>query len=406
MVLKRIRSDNMSKVARLYKELCKHEEEIIGTRRYLHQNPELSFEETNTSDYIAKQLRDLNIEVKENVGGNGVVGLIKGKKPGKTVALRADFDALPIQEENQHEFTSHVQGVMHACGHDGHTASLLGVAKVLQNNRDLLKGNVVLIHQHAEEKPPGGAKFMIEDGALDGVDYVFGAHLATELPIGKIATRKGAMMASVDRFKIKVFGRGGHGARPHETLDSITVGSRLVDHLQQIVSRRIDPIQSAVVTVGSFHSGNAFNIIADTAEIEGTVRALDAEVRRKIETEIRSILEGMKIADHVDYELEYFHGYPVLNNHEKEVELIERLVKEKISEDAFFIKEQVLGAEDFAYYLQHRPGAYFNVGAHNEDLATQYPHHHPKFDFDETALLWIGHVFLELVNYYLIEEGE
>lgn len=144
----------MSKVAQLYKELCKHEEEIIGTRRYLHQNPELSFEETNTSDYIAKQLRDLNIEVKENVGGNGVVGLIKGKKPGKTVALRADFDALPIQEENQHEFTSHVQGVMHACGHDGHTASLLGVAKVLQNNRDLLKGNVVLIHQHAEEKPP------------------------------------------------------------------------------------------------------------------------------------------------------------------------------------------------------------------------------------------------------------
>ena len=396
----------MSKVEQLYKELRKNEEEIIGTRRYLHQNPELSFEETNTSDYIAKQLRDLNIEVKENVGGNGVIGLIKGKKPGKTVALRADFDALPIHEENQHEFTSNIQGVMHACGHDGHTASLLGVAKVLQNNRNLLKGNVVLIHQHAEEKPPGGAKFMIEDGALDGVDYVFGAHLATELPIGKIATRNGAMMASVDHFKIKIFGRGGHGARPHETLDSITVGSRLVDHLQQIVSRRVDPIQSAVVTVGSFHSGNAFNIIADTAEIEGTVRALDADVRTKIEKEIRSILEGMKIADHVDYELDYLNGYPVLNNHEKEAELIEKLVKEKISEDAFLIKEQVLGAEDFAYYLQHRPGAYFNVGAHNEDPATQYPHHHPKFNFDETALLYIGRVFLELVNYYLIDEGE
>src|SRR5699024_9183460 len=176
------------------------------------------------------------------------------------------------------------------------------------------------------------------------------AHLATELPIGKIATRNGAMMASVDHFKIKIFGRGGHGARPHETLDSITVGSRLVDHLQQIVSRRVDPIQSAVVTVGSFHSGNAFIIIAETAEIERTVRALDADVRTKIEKEIRSILEGMKIADHVDYELDYLNGYPVLNNHEKEAELIEKLVKENISEDAFLIKEQVLGAEDFAYY--------------------------------------------------------
>src|SRR5699024_4458976 len=240
----------MSKVEQLYKELRKNEEDIIGTRRYLHQNPELSFEETNTSDYIAKQLRDLNIEVKENVGGNGVIGLIKGKKPGKTVAFRADFDALPIHEENQHEFTSNIQGVMHACGHDGHTASLHRVAKVLQNNRNLLKDNVVIIHQHAEEKPPGSAKCMIQDSNHHGVDYVFGAHLATELPIGKIATRNGAMMASVDHFKIKIFGRGGHGARPHETLDSITVGSRLVDHLQQIVSRRVDPIQSAVVTVG------------------------------------------------------------------------------------------------------------------------------------------------------------
>src|SRR5690625_3069223 len=396
----------MSKVKELYQELKINFDDIVATRRYLHENPELSFQEEKTARYIAEQLRALDIEVKENVGGNGVLGMIKGENPGKTIALRADFDALPIQEENEHEYKSTVPGIMHACGHDGHTASLLGVAKVLQNNRHLLNGNVVLIHQHAEEKPPGGAKFMIEDGALDSVDYVFGAHLATELPVGTVATRKGAMMASVDRFKIKIFGRGGHGARPHETLDSITVGSRLVDHLQQIVSRRVNPIQPAVVTVGSFHSGNAFNIIADTAEIEGTVRALDAEVRRKIEEEIRSILEGMKIADHVDYELEYFHGYPVLNNHEKEAELIEKLVKENISEDAFLLKEQVLGAEDFAYYLQHRPGAYFNVGAHNEDLSTQYPHHHPKFDFDETALLCIGRVFLELVNYYLLEEGE
>ena len=395
----------MSKTKQLFEQLQANYDEIVTARRYLHKHPELSFKETNTARYIAEKLRCFNIEVREHVGGNGVLGFIKGKNPGKTIALRADFDALLIQEENNHEYVSTNPGVMHACGHDGHTASLLGVAKVLQNNRHLLNGNVVLIHQHAEEKPPGGAKFMIEDGALDDVDYVFGAHLATELPVGTVATRKGAMMASVDHFNIKIFGRGGHGARPHETLDSITVGSQLVTHLQQIVSRRISPIEPAVVTIGKFHAGNAFNIIADSAEIEGTVRALNADVRSKIETEIRALLEGMKIADHVDYELDYLHGYPVLVNHEKEVELIEKLVTKNIPDLTYQTNEQLLGAEDFAYYLEKRPGAYFKVGARNDDPTTHYPHHHPKFNFDETALLHIGRVFLEIVHHYLIEGG-
>lgn len=394
-----------TQVSHLFEQLKVHYDEIVAIRRHLHKYPELSFEETNTSRFIAEQLRNLGVAVRERVGGNGVLGFIKGKNPGKTIGLRADFDALPIQEENDHEYVSTNPGVMHACGHDGHTASLLGVAKVLQENRHLLHGNVVLIHQHAEEKPPGGAKFMIEDGALDGVDYVFGAHLATELPIGTVASRKGAMMASVDHFKIKIFGSGGHGAKPHETLDSITVGSRLVTHLQQIVSRRVSPIEPAVVTVGKFHAGNAFNIIADTAEIEGTVRALNKEVREKIEQEIRALLEGMKIADHVDYELDYLHGYPVLVNHADEVELIERLVKENMPEVVYETKEPELGAEDFAYFLEHRPGAYFKVGARNDDPATHFPHHHPKFNFDEKALLIIGQVFLGIVEHYLMERG-
>ncbi|NLI67861.1 MAG: amidohydrolase [Bacilli bacterium] len=394
-----------TQVSHLFEQLKAHYDEIVAIRRHLHKYPELSFEETNTSRFIAEQLRNLGVAVRERVGGNGVLGFIKGKNPGKTIGLRADFDALPIQEENDHEYVSTNPGVMHACGHDGHTASLLGVAKVLQENRHLLHGNVVLIHQHAEEKPPGGAKFMIEDGALDGVDYVFGAHLATELPIGTVASRKGAMMASVDHFKIKIFGSGGHGAKPHETLDSITVGSRLVTHLQQIVSRRVSPIEPAVVTVGKFHAGNAFNIIADTAEIEGTVRALNKEVREKIEQEIRALLEGMKIADHVDYELDYLHGYPVLVNHADEVELIERLVKENMPEVVYETKEPELGAEDFAYFLEHRPGAYFKVGARNDDPATHFPHHHPKFNFDEKALLIIGQVFLGIVEHYLMERG-
>lgn len=394
-----------TQVSHLFEQLKVHYDEIVAIRRHLHKYPELSFEETNTSRFIAVQLRNLGVAVRERVGGNGVLGFIKGKNPGKTIGLRADFDALPIQEENDHEYVSTNPGVMHACGHDGHTASLLGVAKVLQENRHLLHGNVVLIHQHAEEKPPGGAKFMIEDGALDGVDYVFGAHLATELPIGTVASRKGAMMASVDHFKIKILGSGGHGAKPHETLDSITVGSRLVTHLQQIVSRRVSPIEPAVVTVGKFHAGNAFNIIADTAEIEGTVRALKKEVREKIEQEIRALLEGMKIADHVDYELDYLHGYPVLVNHADEVELIERLVKENMPEVVYETKDPELGAEDFAYFLEHRPGAYFKVGARNDDPATHFPHHHPKFNFDEKALLIIGQVFLGIVEHYLMERG-
>lgn len=393
----------MMSIKKLFAELEADYDNIVKTRRYLHEYPELSFQEKNTSRYIAEQLKALQIEVRENVGGNGVLGYIKGDHPGKTIALRADFDALPIQEQNTHDFVSKVPGVMHACGHDGHTASLLGVAKVLQNNRHHLKGNIVLIHQHAEEQPPGGARFMIEDGALHNVDYVFGAHLATELPVGTISSRKGAMMASVDHFKIRISGRGGHGARPHETLDSITIGTQLVNHLQQIVSRRINPIQPAVVTIGKFHAGNAFNIIADSAEIEGTVRALDANVRKMIEKEIRAILEGMKIADHVEYELDYIYCYPVLVNDDKEVALVEKLVNEHLQDARYIEKEPSLGAEDFAYYLEHCPGAFIYVGARNDDPATQYPHHHPKFNFDETVLIDIGKVFIALVHHYLMK---
>ena len=389
-------------MAATYYEVLQTEfDEMISWRRYLHQNPELSFQETNTSTFIANQLTSFGLEVKENVGGNGVVGVIQGAHPGKTIAFRADFDALPIHDEKNVPYKSTVDGVMHACGHDGHTASLLAVAKILSNKCQQLHGKIVFIFQHAEEKPPGGAKFMIEDGVLDGVDVVFGAHLATEYPIGKIATKPGPVMASVDAFKITLQGRGGHGARPHETIDTIAIGSQLVGHLQQIVSRRVNPIEPAVVTVGSFHAGNAFNIIADSAVLEGTVRAMNAKVRKQIEEEIRSILEGVKVADRIDYSLDYLHGYPVLVNHKEEAALIEKIVKETVSHDAFIEKDIVLGAEDFAYYLEHRPGAYFYVGASNENPNTQYPHHHPRFDFDERALLHVGHLFLQLADYYL-----
>jgi len=388
----------------LYEEFNGYYDEIVSWRRFLHQNPELSFKESNTSKFIAEKLRSFGLKVREGVGGNGVIGVIEGGKPGKTIAFRADFDALPIHDEKEVSYKSKLDGVMHACGHDGHTASLLGVAKTLSKHSKHLNGKVVLLFQHAEEKPPGGAKLMIEDGALDGIDVVFGGHLATEIQIGNIATRVGPVMASVDAFKITLQGRGGHGARPHETIDTIAIGSELISHLQQIVSRRINPVEPAVVTIGSFHAGNAFNIIADSAEIEGTVRALSPEVRKKIEDEIRAILEGIKEADHINYTLDYLNGYPVLVNHKEEATLIESIVKKTMSPDSFVEKTISLGAEDFAYYLEVSPGAYFHVGARNERQETQFPHHHPQFDFDEKALLDLGNIFLQLTNHYLISK--
>ena len=387
-----------------YKELQNYYEEIVSWRRYLHQNPELSFEESETPKFIAEKLRSFGIDVRERVGGNGVIGIIEGGNPGKTIAFRADFDALPIHDEKSVFYKSTIDGVMHACGHDGHTSSLLGVAKVLSNNRDRLNGKVIFLFQHAEEKPPGGAKFMIEDGVLDGVEVIFGGHLATDIPIGKIATRQGPVMASVDAFKITLQGRGGHGARPHETIDAVAIGSELVSHLQQIVSRRVNPVEPAVVTIGSFHAGNAFNIIADTAQLEGTIRAMNPEVRKQIESEIRAILEGIRKADHIDYSLDYAQGYPVLVNHKEEAALVEQIIKENISPDSFVEKQIVLGAEDFAYYLEHRPGAYFHVGARNDQPETQFPHHHPRFDFDEKALLGLGNMFLQLATHYLVSK--
>lgn len=375
-------------------------DEIVANRRYMHMHPELSFEEDNTAIFIAETLKAYGISFRERVGKKGIVASIDGALPGKTIAFRADFDALPINDEKDVPYKSTVPGVMHACGHDGHTAALLAFAKIVQQNKDQLKGSIRLIFQPAEEKPPGGAKFMIEDGALDGVDYVFGAHLASDLPLGKLSTAAGPIMASVDAFTITLFGKGGHGAYPHTTKDSIIAATQLIQNFQQIVSRRVNPTEAAVVTVGSLHAGNAFNVIADTATLEGTVRTLNQNVRDQIEKEIFAILEGLKVSNYVDYEIDYLKGYPVLINTEKESVVVEQLIKEHFTAEAFDMKTPVLGAEDFAYYLQHVPGNFIHVGSANEQATTQFPHHHPKFDFDERALLNIATIFLKIVDYY------
>lgn len=375
--------------------------EVVSWRRYMHQHPELSFKETKTAQYIKEKLLSFGISVKTNIGGHGLIGILEGNHPGKTIALRADFDALPINDEKEVPYKSQNPGVMHACGHDGHTAALMGTAKALSQFREQIKGKIIFIFQPAEETPPGGAKFMIEDGVLEGVDYVFGAHLGSQIPLGKIAVGAGYQMAAVDKFTIHINGKGGHGARPHETIDSIVIASDIVSSLQKIVSRSVNPFQSAVVTIGVFQAGSAFNVIAGKATLEGTVRTFDGGIRKQVESQINSIVAGITSAFGAAYSIDYLNGYPSLYNHPEETETVRALLTEEFSEENIVEMEPTMGAEDFSYYLLERPGTYFRVGSQNKDEATHYSHHHPKFDIDERALINIEKSFLKIVSHYL-----
>lgn len=368
----------------LFGKLEQSYDDMVDIRRYLHMHPELSFKEVKTAAYIADFYKNLGIEVRTNVGGNGVTAKVTGAKPGKTVALRADFDALPIQDQKETPYASTVPGVMHACGHDGHTATLLQLAKAFHEMKDELAGEYVFIHQHAEELAPGGAVSMIEDGCLDGVDVIFGTHLWSLYDSSVIYYAAGPVMAAADRFEITVQGAGGHGASPHQTKDAVVIASQLVISLQQIVSRRVDPIESAVLSVGSFVAENAFNIIADQAVLAGTVRTFTPEIRDLMEREIRRVVEGTAIANDCQITVDYVRGYPAVVNHAKETEFLKRTA-EQIPGLAG-VKEMApqMGGEDFAYYLEKVPGTFFFTGARPKDA---YPHHHPRFDFDEQAML-------------------
>ncbi|YCA43629.1 M20 family metallopeptidase [Bacillus sp. JZ8] len=375
--------------------------EIVELRRYFHQYPELSFREVQTPAKIADYLNSLGLDVKTGVGGNGVVGFLKGGDQGKTVALRADFDALPIQDEKDVSYKSKNPGVMHACGHDAHTATLLGVAKVLSEMRDRLCGNVVFIHQFAEEITPGGAKPMIEDGCLDGVDVIFGTHLWTPIPIGEIGYRSGEFMAAADRFDITINGKGGHGASPHDTVDPIAIGTSLVQALQHIVSRRVDPLKPAVLTVASFQAGDAFNVIPQKATIRGTVRTFDEEVQHFIQQEMEKITEGICQQGGASYDFTYQKGYPAVINHSYEANLVAEHASLIVGSSNTKEVLPNMGGEDFAYYLQKVPGAYFFTGAGNEKKKANYPHHHPKFDIDERSMLIAAKMLTSLTLSYL-----
>lgn len=385
------------------KELDELFPETQQWRRYLHQNPEPSFEEYNTRLFIAEKLREFGYEeIEENVGGGGVVAYLNGESDGPTLAFRADFDALRIQEETGLPFASQNPGVMHACGHDGHTAILLSVAKVLMNHQQALSGKVKFIFQHAEEVLPGGGKAMVDAGVLDDVDAVYGLHLRSPFEYGTVSYCSGYAMAAPDFFSIQIQGKGGHAAHPNTTVDAVVVASYVVNQLQSIISRKKDPQESGVLTFSTFKAGDgAHNIIADKALLKGTVRTFNPEVRDMIEEKIKSMAEQICAAHGATCEVSYTRGYPALYNHPNETQLIKELFEQNRTDVNVEATPLRMGGEDFAYFLQKKPGSYFFIHSGNEEKGIVYPHHHPKFDFDERALLTGAKCFVDIVDHYL-----
>ena len=378
--------------------------ELVNWRRQLHKIPEMGFKLEKTSEFIIARLKEMDIEYKI-IAETGIVAIIHGGEKGGTVALRADMDGLPIKEETDLSYASS-NGCMHACGHDAHVAILLGAGKILSENKKTLQGNVKLLFQPAEENF-GGAQIMIEEGCLDNprVDVIFGLHigsLSKEVGNGMIGIRRGAMMAAVDKFIIRIIGKGGHGASPHECIDPITIACEVVASLQKIISREINPVNPGVLTIGQITGGTAFNIIPKEVILEGTVRTLNDEDRTYIESRIREIVKFITKANRAQYIIEYENVYPILVNDDittdkLSVAAAKIIGKEKIVE----LRNPVMGAEDMSYYLQKVPGTFFYLGSNNENKGIVYPHHNSKFNIDEDVL-WIGTaIFLQAVIDYL-----
>ncbi len=379
-------------------------ERLVGWRRYLHKYPELSFQEEKTSQFVYETLCSFgNLEVTRPTKYSVMARLI-GKKDGKTVAIRADMDALPILEENEFEFASAVPGVMHACGHDGHTAILLGTAEILARHRDDICGEIRFLFQHAEEQFPGGGEEMVQAGVMDGVDYVIGLHLMSGLKTGKIGIVYGPMMAAPDVFDITIYGKGGHAAHPKETVDPIAIGAQIVSNLQHIVSRNTDAFEQRVVTVTQFHAGTTDNVIPDTAYINGTVRCFKQELREEAEEKIEQIVKGVTLAHGAAYSYQYRYGYrPVINN-DNVTNIIEESAKELFGKEQVVRINPSMGGEDFSAFLQKADGCFFKVGSGNEKEESIYPHHHPRFTIDEDALIIGVKMFLHVSLRLLREE--
>lgn len=361
-------------------------EDVVRWRRHLHQNPELSFQEEKTAQFVYDTLQSFGSLELSRPTPTSVMARLIGSQPGKVIAIRADMDALPIQEENSFDFVSQNPGVMHACGHDGHTAMLLGTAKILADLKDRIHGEVRFLFQHAEELFPGGAEEMVNAGVMEGVDLVIGTHLWSPMETGKIGVVYGPMMAAPDMFSILIQGKGGHAAMPHQTVDSIAIGAQVVTNLQHIVSRNTDPLDNLVVSVTKFIGGTAHNIIPGSVEIGGTVRSFDPKLRESVPERMERIVKGITEAHGATYDFQYEFGYRPVINHEEVTRVIEETVREVLGQDALELLRPNMGGEDFSAFQQKAPGSFFYVGAGNKAKGIVYPHHHPRFTIDEDAL--------------------
>jgi amidohydrolase len=368
---------------------------VINTRRHVHMYPETSFEEEKTAKFIEEELHEIGYNP-ERVAKTGVIATLTGAEKGKIVALRADIDALNVTEENDVPYRSKIPGKMHACGHDAHLAMLLGAAKIIYKYKEYLSGTLKLIFQPAEEGGGGGKK-ILEEGHFDNIDVVFGIHVWRELPSGVIATRKGPLLASADQIKITITGKGGHAAAPHQTMDPTSVMMDIYDALQKVISREIDPFEPRVLTTPQFEGSNAHNIIPERVTLEGTFRTMNPDVRDHIITRINEIVEGYSKAWRCTGIAEANPmAYPPVINDDNAVEELKKILFEL---DEVKTMDQSMGGEDFAFYLQKTKGAFIALGIHNEDKGITYPHHHSKFQVDE-SVLWKGTAVYTLLGFY------
>nr|WP_318540422.1 amidohydrolase [Terribacillus saccharophilus] len=378
-------------------------EEIISWRRYLHQHPELSFQEYKTSAFIYETLSTFpNLEVTRPTE-TSVLAVLKGAYPGKTIGFRADMDALPIQEETGLPYASKNDGVMHACGHDGHTAILLGVAKALSAQKDKIHGEIRFFFQHAEEMLPGGAREMVAADVTEGVDYVFGLHLSSLTPVGQLTITPGAATSNSDMFHVTIKGKGGHSSQPENTIDPVVTSAQIITSLQTVVSRITSPKDELVVSVTTLQAGDAVNVIPEQVKIGASVRSFSQDVRKRAVEAIEQIIKGVSEANGCQYELNYTYGYDSVMNDAKATAIAVEAIRRKLGEAAYAEGEAIMGGEDFSAFSNVVPGCFVFVGACAPDNQTPAPHHHPKFLIDEAALADGANMFLAIAEDLVLE---
>ncbi len=370
----------------LLPEVIAVRDDVVAWRRHLHAHPELGFQEHETARYVAQVLQEIGGLEITHPTATSVLARLRSTRPGRTIALRADMDALPVAEETGLPFSSQVPGVMHACGHDGHTAILLGAARLLSARREDLGGEVRFIFQHSEELAPGGAQELVAAGVMDGVEMVAGEHLRSLLEVGQVALSSGPVQAAADEFRISIKGEGGHAAYPQLAVDSVAIGAEVVSALQHVVSRQTDPFDTLVLSVTMFHAGTAENVIPPVAEMVGTVRAFREELRRQTEGRMDKIIRGITQGHGAEYSFQYQYGYQPVVNDERVTGIVREALTRSLGEGSVIPATPTMGAEDFSAYQKMAPGVFFYVGAGNRAKGLTRQHHHGLFAIDEDCL--------------------